>query len=70
MFPILELNGGTYDDGMAMGNLQGMTCDVRSQVASCDVRVRTQFFEACDVRACGAFSGLRCAIATSQVFQQ
>jgi hypothetical protein len=37
-------------------------------VASCDVRVRTHFFETCDVRACGAFLGLRCAITTSHIF--
>ena len=44
--------------------------DLRCAVASCDVRVRTHFAETCDVRVCGAFLGLRCAIATSQVFQQ
>ena len=31
-------------------NYQGMTCDVRLQVASCDVRVRTHFVETWDVR--------------------
>ena len=48
----------------------GMTCDVRSQFASCDVRVRTHFVETCDVRACGAFLGLRCAITIWHIFQQ
>ena len=38
------------------------SCELRCAVASCDVRVRTHFVETCDVRACGAFLGLRCAI--------
>ena len=46
------------------------SCELRCAVASCDVRVRTHFVETCDVRACGAFLGLRCAIATLDVFQQ
>ena len=46
---------------------QRMTCDVRSQVASCDVRVRTHFGETCDVGACGAFLGVRSAIPTLQL---
>ena len=39
-------------------------CDskLRCAVASCDVRLRTHLVETCDVRACGAFLGLRFAI--------
>ena len=38
------------------------SCELRFAVASFDVRVRTHFVETCDVRACGAFLGLRCAL--------
>ena len=57
------------------GFYQGMTCDVRSQLASCDVRSQLAMcgceptlVETCDVRACGVFLGVRCAIAISQLF--
>ena len=43
-------------------------CELRCAIASCDVWVRTHFVETCDVRACGAFLGLQCAIATSHIF--
>ena len=46
------------------------SCELRCAVANCDVRVRTHFVETCDVRACGAFLGLRCAIPTLNIFQQ
>ena len=52
-----------------------MTCDVRTQLASCDVRSQLAMcgceptlVETCDVRACGVFLGVRCAIAISQLF--
>ena len=46
------------------------SCELRCVVASCDVRVRTHFVETCDVRACGAFLGVRSAINTLQIFKQ
>ena len=47
-------------------------CDskLRVAIASCDVRVRTHFFETCDVRACGTFLDLRCAITTWHVLKK
>ena len=58
-----------------VGNFQSMTCDVRSQVASCDVGQQGAMctcepilVKTCDVCACGAFLGLRSVIATSHIF--
>ena len=62
---IIRTSGARHDLRCAIA-----TCELRCAVASCDVRVRTHFVETCDVRAFGAFSGLRCAIASFQVFQQ
>ena len=45
------------------------SCELRCAVPSCGVRVRTHFFQTCDVRACGAFLGLRCAITTHVFFR-
>ena len=36
-----------------------VSCELQCAVACCDVRVRTYFFETCNVGACGAFLGLR-----------
>ena len=54
---------------------QRMTCDVRLQVVSCDVRSQVgmcgcepTLVVSCDVRACGAFLGVRSAIAILHVF--
>ena len=44
--------------------------DLRCVIASCDVQVRTHFFETCDVRVCGAFLDLRGVIATLHIFKQ
>ena len=49
------------------GTCQCMTCDVRSQVVSCDMRVQTHFGETCDVRACGAFLHVWSGIAILQL---
>ena len=52
-----------------------MTCDVQLQLAevrcavvSCDVRAEPILVVTCDVRACGAFSGLQSATTISHIF--
>ena len=44
------------------------SCELRCAVAICDVRVPTHFGETFDVRASGAFLGLRSAIPISHFF--
>ena len=55
-------------------NPQSVSCEikfahahVRAPTHVCDVRAKRLSKCACDVRACGRFSGVPCAIAISQV---
>ena len=49
-------------------------CDSKLQVAMCGSKLRcaraTHFFETCDVRACGTFLDLRCAITTLHILNK
>ena len=47
--------------------IQSMTCDVGSQVAMC--ACEPILVETCDLPVCGAFLGLRSAIATLHIFK-